>query len=225
MIKRQGVLIGLTFFIIGYSISYFYALLFSASEIKKSQKEPVKTTIAENFKTEGEFCFSRVSVGDMNRDGKNDFIIQCKDMVGYHLSFEGDDNLLGSDKLEDKQSFSDLFTFNGFDEYLQREVATFPKADPKFIVIKSIFYSGATYLEAFGIYRVNGKRIDRVFKSSFSDDGGRSKSIDFSDTEDEFEIISLTRPDINSWYKTIKMYRWNSSLNTFELINTQTSKE
>lgn len=227
---RFKLILFIIFIIFGiYSYLFGFPININQSVFDSKQSEnatPIKPTLATTD-TSDDLCISRVVLGDLNKDKIPDYIEHCKDWIGIYFSHIGDDSLR-SEKFEDIESFTDLFKLSKDDTYyLSREVILFPEIEPQFIVVKSIYYSGGSYLEPFGIYKIDDRKLDRVFKHGFRDMKGRSVNVEFSELSKDFAIESLSRSDSpdNEWYLTTESYSWDYFFNKFELINSVTKKD
>ncbi|MBI2310764.1 hypothetical protein HYU90_03030 [Candidatus Collierbacteria bacterium] len=167
-----------------------------------------------------EVCIGRTNLGDLNGDGKSEFLTNCKDEITILIT-PSDDGF--EPDLEDIKSFPDLFKFSHINsQYLWREVITFPKAKPKFFAIKSTYFSGTSDLEAFGVYQIIDGKAIRVFKLGFDDISGRTFAPIFSDMENKFQTISQSlNTSTSEWNTTVKHYAWDQKQNTFVLTGTK----
>lgn len=176
----------------------------------------IKQTQKDN--TPDEVCISEIELADLNKDELPDYLINCRNKIKVIISPYSDD--FNGIAIEDDVSFPDLFYFPGYeDNSILRKVMVFPKNKPKFILVKSIEYTGGSYLEAFGIYKLNNGKVERIFKKGFAELKGRGVSIEPSDFRDEFRITVSRISDYSTgdWETTIEDYTFDNSINSFKL--------
>lgn len=224
--KLQKIAIILVLSLIG--IFFFITITnYSKNTSNNTNRQEVKTATQES-KYKDDLCISRVSLGELKYKNNHAYIVLCKDWIGLTIISPNNDSLKPN-KFEDVNSFKDLFvpTFVNSNIYLERVIDVFPTNSPKFFSIKSIYHSGGSYLEAFGIYKFGeDKLIENVFKRKFGDIKGRSVSVTFSNSSNQFEIKSESHNlETQEWIKTIEQYSWNEDKNTFLLTNKQITKE
>lgn len=172
-----------------------------------------------------EVCISEIELADLNEDKLPEYLINCRNKIKLIISPYSDD--FNGITMEDDVSFPDLFHFLGYeDNSILRKVMVFPKNKPKFILIKSIENTGGSYLEAFGIYKLNNGKVERIFKKGFDELKGRGVSIEPSDSKDEFRITVSRIPDYSTgdWETTIEDYTFDSSINSFKLVRKNITK-
>lgn len=164
-------------------ISFITSLIVN---IKLLKSQPVIQTQKENNNTD-EVCISKIDLGDLNKDKKSEYLIQCKGKVEIIVSPYTDDG--NGKNIEDVSTFPDLFHFPGYDDSsILRSVMVFPKTNPSFILVKSELNTGGSYLEAFAVYKLKDGKIEQILKKGFNDLKGRNVNVVPSDNKNEIKV-------------------------------------
>lgn len=121
--------------------------------------------------------------------------------------------------IDTKETFPNLFTLNevfGGDN-LKWDYFLFPKSKPRFIVIRSIAETEMWHLEAFGIYRFDGSKVERVFKMGYGDSQAYSRQAIFSEKDKSFVIDrSYTKNwEIGEKVRSVEHYVWSEADQNF----------
>ncbi len=215
MIRKKQTLY-ILLLILSFSVGYF---------LKSTTTKPAITEIppSDSLRQNVAGCESQQRLGDLTGDGKPEYVLFCGNII--NINYPPTDNIFAQ-KVEDISSFYDLFHFivdydskKLYENYwTTKEAYVFPKDKPRFFAITSLYYSGGSSLIAFGVYRIEEKKIKRVFQSKFSDMKGRNSSVVFSENKPSFTTTALSLDDGKT---TIINYGWNEEKHSFEKGETQ----
>ena len=171
-----------------------------------------------------EICNFQIFLPDLDGDGGDEKFINCKEKIQLALSTKYYD----VQNLDTIDTFYDLFFFvnNGnkepyADYYVPREFFTFPTTKPKFIAVTATFFTGTMGKTAFAVYKIDGQKVERVFKKSFDEISGRNNYVDFFTDTPGFKInsdVGYLGAAMNRmlWFD---FYYWDENKQTFEIQN------
>lgn len=220
-ISKRRLLLAGGFVFLGFLLGLIIGMLLAAQSeynypnIQNTQKASTGCDVAQN-------------IGDINDDGKDEYVIFCGDTI--NISNYLTEIAFDFTKLDNVSSFYDLFHFDqglssAPDDYANwwttKIVKTFPKTKPQFFAIVSFFEVGAGTKEAFGVYKSYSDGFKRVFKASFEDLPGRGSAVWFSDSSPAFQLTG----DLGQLgcggcrMEWIEFYKWNYAKEQFELEN------
>lgn len=128
--------------------------------------------------------------------------------------------------IDTKDTFPNLFILNEYHgpNSLKWDYFIFPKSKPSFIVLRSKYDSETAYLEAFGIYKFDGGKVQRVFKLGYGDKQAKILSAEFSEKDNSFVIKrTYTNWETGDKFNESEQYRWDDPSQAFKLNDTKQS--
>lgn len=184
--------------------------------IKNSSKKIAEITNSPQAQNNTNFegCQSRMAIQ------KDIYVLFCGNQI--RIGWSPEVITFGDKTIEDEKSFPDLFHFPNEKSLLLLEAKSFPQ-NKELFAVTSTLDTGGSFRQAFGIYRLNNWKVERLMRKNFADIPGRWTRIAVSENAPSF-TVSGDLGQVGKYCGACRIewmdfYAWDSTKQSFILDN------